>query len=574
MSLVEKANQAYYNEKESLLTDTEFDLLADNGLEMTNFRNKTNHYQPMGSLKKIKDEKSFSKWYPEDAIVSCTPKLDGNSIELVVTKGVITKAITRGDGFIGNDVTDKIKFCNIKHVPYIGNPLYSLKCEAIIPKKYQKDYAKHLRNVAGGIINRKTPVVDELKKIDIIPFTELDAKILSGITYAKLEENYAEAKEQFPYDIDGIVLELVQHVHPEKDELLPENIMALKFNKEGIDAVIGDIQWNLGKHSRLTPVLILKEAVEIDGTNVQRVSASNWSLLNEAGLGIGAKIQVIKSGDIIPFVSKVIQKSDDIIYAQCPICSTTGVLNESEVQMICPNSFCKGKELIKLQHIFQVFDLDYISDSTVERLYDAGIDTLEQIFALSEIDLMLIDGFGERKSANIIAKLNNIVLTEAKVLKCAMVQGISESNGQKIIDHYGDISTFLNSRDNKDIDYTCIKGIGEVMSETINANFHLFISTFLSLRDKIIIFQIKKTKLDPTAANLNIVFTGKCTRFSRKELTDVLESKGFTVQKAINKETNILLVADTNSESGKTKKAKSLDVEIKGYDAFFAKVKI
>ena len=569
MSLIEKANEAYYNKEEKILTDQEFDLLEENGLGIVNFRNKVDHFQPMGSLKKIKTEEQFNKWCPKHAEISITPKLDGNSVEIIIVDGKFAQAITRGNGFVGNDISDKVVHCNIMHEVIPGEKHYSIKCEAIMKKEFQKDYDKNIRNVVAGLLNKKTPIPEELAKIDIIPFMELDNLLAIEMTYEELADGYEEKKEHYEYEIDGLVIELYNHIYEEKKELLPANSMALKFNKTGVLAEIGDIEWGLGKHAKLTPVLLLKEAVEIDGTMVKRVSASNWSLLVAAGLGIGAIIRVIKSGDIIPFVSEVVERSDDIIYPQCPVCSTTGIMNESEVQMICPNPDCAGKDLIKLQHIFKTFDLEYVSDRTVEKLYENGVRDLDSFFKLTRGHICGLPGFGMSKASNIVHKLKNVTLNEAQVLKCAMVQGISESNGQKIIDHYGDILHFFGSIG---LDHTVIKGIGDTMSETINENGIKFLEIYSQLKKYITITKKEIKKNIPEI--LNIVFTGTCRRFGRKELTIVLESNNYNVQKAINKITDILLVADPNSNSGKIQKATKLGVKIKSYEDFFKENKI
>jgi len=572
-NLVNLANDAYYNSEEKIISDSEFNLLSDHGLETTNFRNKVEHHQLMGSLKKIKTEKDYLKWVSCDACMSgkakMTPKLDGNSIELVYDKGNLIQAITRGDGFVGNDVTNKIIHCNVPLTISI-NEKVSIKCEAIMKKEHQKDYDKNIRNVVAGVLNRKSIIKEELNKIDIIAFEDLDYVMINSksIQYDKIEAMFDENKTEFGYEIDGLVLELEDHIHEETNPLIPANIIALKFNKEGVNAEIGDIEWSLGKHSKLTPVIILKEGVDIDGTTVRRVSASNWSLLLEAGLGIGAKIQVIKSGDIIPFISKVVQKSDDHIYPNCPVCGHSAELNESEVQMICDNPSCKGKALVKLQHVFSVFDLDYISDSTIETLYNYGLDDLSDLFELTVSDFDNIQGFGDSKSNNFVSKLKTVILNEAQVLKCAMVQGISESNGQKFIDHYGSIIKFIKSRGQ---DHTVIDGIGYKMTDIINMNMDEFISMFNVLKKYITITSNEIKIIDEEKPN--IVFTGKCKynniHYNRTELTDILEDKNFNVQTGINKDTNILLVADINSSSSKTIKAHKLGIKIISYDDFF-----
>lgn len=573
--LVKEANKAYYDTDEKIITDSEFDLLADNGLEMDavsqtiNFRKKVDHFQPMGSLKKIKTEKDYLNFCPEGTEIKISPKLDGNSIELIVVDGKFAQAITRGNGFIGNDVSDKVQHCNIIHNVIPDQKHYSLKCEAIMKKEYQKDYDRNIRNVVAGLLNRKTAKPEELAKIDIIPFIDLDFTKTKHLSYNHLENGYAKKKEAFPYDIDGIVVEIINPIHEEKDELLPENIKALKFNKEGVDAEIGKIEWGLGKHAKLTPVIVLKEAVEIDGTMVQRVTASNWSLLVAAGLGVGAKVQVIKSGDIIPYISKVVKKSGIITVPECPVCGSIGELNKSKIQMICSNPDCKGKNLIKLQHIFKVFDLDYISDATVKNLYEKGfVRTIDHFFRLTKGEICGIPGFGVSKATNIVHKLKNVELTEAQVLKCAMIQGISESNGQRIIDFFGSIENFLYQEVDFAYNYSDIDGFADKTGQTIIDNHQKFVDTYETLKKYITIKSNKKIQKNEEAPK--IVFTGKCEKYNRKELTNILKDQGYDVQKNINKQTQVLLLADINSSSSKAKKARDMGITILTYDGFFS----
>ena len=567
MGIQEQANDAYYNSDEKIITDHEFDLLADTGMEIANFRNKVDHFQPMGSLKKIKTEDEFEKWRGGKSFIS-TPKLDGNSIELVYKNGKLVQAITRGDGFVGNDVTDKIHHCNVLHIPKTLAD-HSVKTEALMPKRHQQYYEKNIRNVVSGTLNRKTIDKETLNKIDVVPFNNLDVFTFNpSCSYRMFENRFNELKENYVYEIDGLVLEMDSPAYEETDKLLPANIIALKFNKEGVDAEVGSIEWNLGKHSRLTPVLILKEKVEIDGTMVGRVSASNYGLLKETGLNVGAKVQVIKSGDIIPFISKVISKSKQhLMFPKCPICNFECSIDENEVHALCSNPNCRGKELVKLQHVFSVFDLEYISDSTIDKLYSSGYKNLLSYFCAKVNDISGLSGFGDRKANNIVSKLSNVKITEAQAIKCAMVQGISESSGQKLIDHFGSIDNFIETATETTIEN--IAGFGGIMAKVVSENIYVFKDMYQELMQCGVTIVVAKEEFEPTKDN--IVFTGTCPTMGRKELTAKLTEMGYNIQKSINKDTDILLTNDTDSVSAKTTKAKKHGTRIINYLDFFNK---
>jgi len=562
--LTEIANEEYYSTGEPILRDQEYDLLADHGMEIKNFRNKAKHYQPMGSLNKIKTREEYEKWLPKGAKVRVTPKLDGNSIELIIdASGEIVQAITRGDGYEGSDITDKIHYCNIGDLPENIKclPFCSIPCEAIIPKKFQKDYEKNIRNVAAGILGREQVVRDELIKIDVIPFSSLPT--VDYTSYDELEKFFQYLKNGYDYEIDGLVVELVDKPYNETDPLLPANKAALKFNKEGVNARVGSIEWNLGKHGRLTPVIILETPVEIDFTTVSRVSASNYGIVKAAGLGICAEIKVIKSGDIIPYITEVLNPSDAIPTVFCPNCSTMGTVSANGVHMECIP--CKEDGLTLLQHCFGVFDLEFVSKSTIETLYSYGYMTLEHIFMISESELVKMDGIGKSKARNILSKMKNITLTEAQVLECAMVQGLGNKQCQKLIDYFGTIQDFLDNEINTQNNIILIDGFGDVLSQTVIDNMPKFRKMYNVLSRYC---KIKTKELTMASNGYNIVCTGKCDMYGRKELTKKLEEMGHTVDSSVTKNTTLLLTDDPNSNSGKTKKAKDLGIEIKTYEEF------
>jgi DNA ligase (NAD+) len=563
-NILDAANDAYYNKDEKVITDTEFDLISDDGLEIKNFRVKTEHEQPMGSLKKLKTQEAMEKFVGRDAY-SVTPKLDGNSIELVYEDGVIIKAITRGDGFFGNDVTDKIEFCNIMDPAPREKGIVSRKCEAIMPKDMQCQYEKNIRNVVSGMLNRKTVDEMELSRVDVVCFAEMTHVVMGYMSYDELEERFQEMKENYYYEIDGFVLKMTMPKYEETDELLPANIQALKFNKEGVDAEVGYVEWNLGKHGKLTPVLVLKDAVEIDGAMIQRVSASNWGLLEAAGLGKGAKVQVIKSGDIIPFISKVLEKSPfELEQPYCPDCSFDTEVSDNGIHCSCVNPECDSLAVIKLKHIFRLLDLEFISTSTVEALYDNGYENLAQMCSATVEEISALPRFGTSKANNIVSKLNSVELTEWQVLNCAMVKGVASSQSKRLIEEFGSLEGFFKNAAQTKIE--AIEGMGSIMSEQIVNNLTTFIK--MSEELKAVGFTIIEPKVE-AETSLNVVCTGTCSQYGRKELVTVLEANGIKMQKAINKDTDILLTGDVNSTGSKMVKAKKLGVKIQSYNEFF-----
>jgi DNA ligase (NAD+) len=563
--LKEIANEQYYNTGSPILTDEEFNLISDHGLETRNFRNKANHHSPMGSLKKIKTEDDFYKWAKDNTVFKVTPKLDGNSIEVILNKnGNIIQCITRGNGYEGNDVTNNIKYCDTSALGSLklDKDINSVKCEAIMPKKHQIDYEKNIRNVASGLINRKEAIPNELAKIHIVPFETLAKVIYYSIPdYLELESNFRYYKNNYEYEIDGLVVEC-DGDYSNDNELLPDNIIALKFNKDGELATVSYIEWSLGKHGILYPVVILDEPVDIDGTTVSRVSASNYGIVKTAGLGIGAQVKVIKSGDIIPQIKEVIGRSDILPPVFCPVCQSIPEVDENGVHLVCKN--CTHNDLTLLKHIFKVFNVDYISDATIENLYANGFKLIHDYFEAEVEDISSIDGFGKKTAEYIFYMLNTIELTEAQVLECAMVKGMGNKQCQKLIDYFGSIENFL-ACENLETSLSPLEGFAEKSIANIITNRNRFKTMFETLSRYCKIKKVDKTN----QTKGNIVFTGKCDKYNRKELTQYLEEQGWKIQSSVNKETNLLLTDNPNSSTSKTKKAKLLGIEIKSYDEFF-----
>jgi DNA ligase (NAD+) len=564
-NLKQIANEQYYNGDSPILTDEEFNLISDHGLDTRNFRNKANHHSPMGSLKKVKTEDDFYKWAKSNTVFSVTPKLDGNSIEVILNKnGNIIQAITRGNGYEGNDVTDNIKHCDTSALGFLEltSDINSVKCEAIMPKVCQADYEKNVRNVVSGLINRKEAIPNELAKIHVVPFETL-AKVVYYSTpdYLELESNFRYYKNNHEYEIDGLVVE-GNGDYSNDNELLPDNIIALKFNKEGELATVGNIEWSLGKHGILYPVIILDEPVDIDGTTVSRVSASNYGIVKTAGLGIGAQVKVIKSGDIIPFVHTVVEQSYILPPVFCPNCKSISEVDENGVHLVCKN--CVHNDLTLLKHIFKVFDLDYISDSTIEKLYVNGFKLIDDYFEAEVEDIEIIDGFGKKTAEYIFYMLNTVELTEAQILECAMIKGMGNKQCQKLIDHFGSIENFLACED-LETSLAPLEGFAEKSITNIVTNRNRFKAMFETLSYFCTIKTVDKTN----QTKGNIVFTGKCDKYNRKQLTQHLEEQGWKIQSSVNKDTNLLLTDNPDSGTSKTKKAKSLGVEIKSYEQFF-----
>lgn len=600
--LIEKANQAYYEDGEPILTDQEFDLLSDNGLSQDgrNFRKKVDHVIPMGSLSKLKTQADVEKWVADRELFVAMPKLDGNSIALSYRDGKLVRAATRGNGASGNDITGHVQMTNVpKQIPLKGD--IEVRAEAIMKKAHQESFEKNIRNVVAGVLGAKDKREELLSLIDVVAFDIVgegieswDEKMaalkklpaqnvvpfyvnapgkasrlpwMGEEIYRFAEGLYKGYREVGDYQIDGVVvlkLEAFDTPIPEQGELIPKNKVAVKFGTEGAVGTVGEIEWNLGKHGRLTPVLVLEAPVVLDGTNVQRISASNYSLLKEAGLGPGAVVEVVKSGDIIPFVKNVITPCfDGLELPACPACQEQSTLSDSGVNALCEHPECTGAGLVTLQRIFPLFGLEFISDATLKSFYDAGHTSLEAIFSLSAEQIAALDGFGEKSAAYIVDSLGKIEMAEELVIKAAGLPGIGERKGRMLLDHYGSIAALVQSvRESAMAD---IPNFGPVQTRMISERIEEIAemaSRLAALGVQIIAHEKNE------AASIKVCCTGTCPGYTRDELKALLAERGCEMIKDVSKDCQLLLCADPTAESSKLKKARKNGVEIMGYAQF------
>jgi DNA ligase (NAD+) len=594
-SLVQQANMAY-DTGEPILTDQEFDLLADNGLDLDsrNFRTKVEHTIPMGSLDKIKTVDDLARWLRNysNAILIVMPKLDGSSISLSYKNGELTRAVTRGDGAYGNLITDNIMETNA--IKAVCGPDMEVRAEALIPKRYATQYDKNLRNTVAGMINAKD-TRPELAQVDlvifdifgpqfetweqkrqalnllpkVVPYHEINAMPAPEL-YALLESLYNTwSSPAFAYAIDGLVVHAIfDPARPlPAPQLIPEDKVAIKFKDESKSAIVADIEWTQGMHGKLAPVLVLADGgVELDGTQVQRVSASNYSLLRAAGLGQGAKIQVIKSNQIIPFVSAIDEPSLMGIefLPVCPDCGERSTWNASHVDAICANQDCPGKANVEIVRILEIFGIEFTSDTTVAKLTAAGYNTLEKLFAMSIDEMAAIPGFGKSSATYFVTKLHSASISEAKAFKAVGLKGLGERMGVTLLDHYGSLSAMIQSVQSRGLD--SISGFGGIHKAKIEAN----LEAIIQMRDRLIALGVKIIPHQKALAGLTTVCaTGTCPGYARGDLNALLTRLGYEPVSDVNKDCKLLLCEDPLSGSSKLKKAAKLGISVQSYRKFF-----
>ena len=583
---IKDASDAYYND-DQIIEDEEFDQLVERLRELDPenpiFKEigapirkdvvKVKLPFHMGSLDKIKpNTREFDLWFERhNSPYFITQKLDGIS-GLVEYKEEEIKIYTRGDGKYGQDISflkDHLRLPKIKkNVAVRGE--FIMKKE-VFEKKYSKDYPK-ARSVVSGVINSKTPSKDILKDIDFLvyelvfpegykwskQFETLEKMKFSVPDFFKrrvldvfeLENQLSYMKKTSHYEIDGLVVSEDKNFERKKSGN-PDYSVAFKVNSEGITTVVEEVIWNPSKYGVLVPKIKISPVI-IDGDKVTYATAFNAKYILENKIGKGTKIKIVKSGDVIPYISKIIKSTEpefpDLVYHW----NETGVDITLDSQE--GNSEINTKRLL---NFFTTLKIENVNIGVVKKLYENGFDTTEKIFKMSIEDFMTLPAVKE-KSANKIFNSIHKILDNPVRLERVMASSLAFGNGfgEKklgiIVEAYPDIlKRKLNTNDIIKLD-----GFSEKTASLFIRNLPEFLK-FLK-KNQYFNFSEKEKKKGEI-----IVFSG----FRDKELEERILSRGGEIGNSVTSKTNLLIVKD-DKETSKTKKAKELKIKIIDLETF------
>jgi DNA ligase (NAD+) len=461
------AKQSYY-EGESIISDFEFDLLEDElkavGSQVTkivgsqNLKDaKFNHASPMLSLNKIQVQRNqplpienFLSWFSANcpkgllnALLESSPKFDGSSCNLIYEGGKLNWALTRGDKEKGQNIIDKMRLI-VPPTIDIKNKV-EIRGEVVIPvdtfnKKYSHIY-KNPRNFVAGILGR-----DEISEsiIKDFHFVAFETRIHTASDYYHhpqnirflRENNFTVSPEIFtfkpeefqstyermlhfrentsPYQLDGFVIKFNESIrsHIGETDYAPKWAVAIKFPPKESITTIKEIQWSPGLSGEFTPIALL-EPIDLDGTTVSNVNLHNYGNVIRQGLFPGAEVIIVKSGDIIPIVQKVITPVFDDIQKHIPTSCTTPdckIEVEGKIHLVCTNPNCTSKLINKLSHGIGTFNFRNVAGSTIKKLYAAGITTILDVFdntKFNEENLIKSSQFKKGRQLEILMESRN-----------------------------------------------------------------------------------------------------------------------------------------------------------------------
>ena len=625
--LVDRLNEAskyYYQYSSPIMTDYEYDKLYDELVnlekvtkttlsdsptinvetEVSNTLEKVEHPSPMLSLaktKSISDLISFIK--DKDGLLSW--KLDGLTIVLTYNNGFLVSGVTRGNGIIGEVVTENVKtFKNIPlKIDYKGKLV--VRGEAII--KYsdfnkmndEKDDVqyKNPRNLCSGSVRQLDSSITASRSVNIIIFALIESDEISfktkeeeydwldtlgfetvqrvKVSKENMETTVLEYKEKIKtYDIpsDGLVLtfnDVEYGLSLGMTAKYPRHSIAFKWKDETVETKLLSVDWMASRTGLINPVAVF-EPVEIEGTTVSRASLHNISIMEGLKLGIGDTIEVFKANMIIPQVANNLTKSNSIsIPKTCYVCGGESTIKEINniKYLYCENMFCPAK-LIKRLSLFtsrNAMNIDGISDQILSKLISEGmLKEYSDIYHLEKYKEKIInyEGFGEKSYNNMISSIEKS--RDVKLSNFIYALGIAEigvSRAKLICSNY---NNDINKLRNLTVDeLSIIDGVGSVIAEEWVSAFsnNEFINEFDNILKEVRF--IDKVSKNNKLNDLTFVITGSINSFNnRDEMIEYIESFSGKVVTSISSKVNYLINNDINSTSTKNTKAKELGIKI------------
>lgn len=628
VEILNKAAKSYYVDAVEIMPNIEYDKLYDELLELEKETNvvlsnsptqnvgyeiagelpKKAHESPMLSLDKTKSVEDLREWLGDNkALLSW--KMDGLTVVLTYRDGELAEAVTRGNGTIGEVITNNAK--NFQNIPlkieFKGELI--LRGEAIIKysdfKKINdaiEDAAakyKNPRNLCSGSVRQLNPAVTKSRmvycnifnvvKADGVDFENSKAKQFEWVKnegFDVVEYKFTDSKSiaddiaEFESKIesndipsDGLVLLLDDIALGERlgsTSKFPRNAMAFKWSDERQITKLKYIEWSPSRTGLINPVAVF-EPVELEGTTVSRASLHNVSIFEDLMLGVGDEISVYKANMIIPQVYENLTKSNtEKVPDTCPACGSHASIkqdNESKV-LLCTNPDCQIKHIKQyaLMASRDALNIDGLSESTLEKFLSKGfIKNDSDIFKLDRYkdEIVNMEGFGKRSYEKLMAALEEAKHTNvARFLYSLGINGIGSANAKMIAKYFdNDIDKIITAGKDELLE---IEGIGEVLANSIVEFFKdsKNIENVKSLRE-ILIFEAEESAGSDSFAGKVFVITGSLEHFTnRNELKELIENNGGKVSGSVSSKTNFLINNDTASNSSKNKKAKELGVEI------------
>lgn len=631
---IEKHNHSYYVLDNPTISDYDYDMLmqklkkieaenpalvTDNsptqrvgGTALTTFE-KVEHIVQMGSLQDVFSTQAVSEFDAKvresvKPLYVVEPKIDGLSVSLEYTDGVFVRGSTRGDGFVGEDITANLR--TIKSIPLRlkqAVPFLEVRGEVYMPKKsflrlieQQEENgeqpAKNPRNAAAGSLRQKNSAITAERNLDIFVFNiqriegveitshKQSLEFLSQIGFktiqdyevtdniekviAKIEKIGAE-RNALSYDIDGAVVKVDDYAQREilgKTAKVPKWAVAFKYPPEEKQTKLLDIEINVGRTGALTPVAVF-EPIQLAGTTVSRATLHNQDIINELGVNTGDIIIVRKAGEIIPEVVRVekhdAQNGTFEIPHICPVCNSPAKRDNDEAVIRCTNVDCPAQLLRHIEHFASrnAMNIDGLGEAVVRALVENGlIKGVADLYALDFQDLLSLPNFKDKSANNLLSAIEKSKENQADRLVFALgIKGIGQRSATLLCEKFPEIQQIMDAEESEIAE---IENFGDILAQNVYAAMHepSQIALIQRLRGYGVNMTYRTKKKSALFDRLTFVLTGTLPTMTREQAKNIIETLGGKCSGSVSKKTDYVLAGE---EAGsKLTKAQELGVNI------------
>ncbi len=632
--LLNDAARAYYQEDREIMSNYQYDALYDEllaleeetsiqlsdsptanvGYEAVSELPRETHESPMLSLDKTKDVESLRSFIGSQRCL-LSWKMDGLTIVLTYQDGSLAKAVTRGNGIVGEVITGNArKFSNIPlRIPFRGELI--LRGEAIITysdfnrinDEIEDTDAKYKnpRNLCSGSVRQLNNEITAARNVQFYAFTLVRAedmdfenshekellwlssqgfqiveyRIVTDRTLDEAMAYFARQITENDFPSDGLVALYDDIAYGEalgSTAKFPRNSFAFKWADETQETTLREVEWSASRTGLINPVAVF-DPVELEGTTVSRASVHNVSIVRELALGIGDRITVYKANMIIPQIAENLTRSNTLeIPARCPVCQQPTLIrreNEAEV-LYCTNGRCPAKK-IKAFTLFvsrDAMNIDGLSEATLEKLIAKGF--LHDFGDLYELDryeeeILQMEGFQEKSFRNLINSIEKSRKTTLpRLLYSLGILNVGLANAKLICQAFSNDLDRIRSAGREEISQ--IEGIGPVIAGSVADYFadeenERMLDHLLFYLD----IEQEEQEQEQSLAGLTFVITGSVTHFAnRAALKELIESRGGKVTGSVTSKTNYLINNDAASSSSKNRTARELGIPVITEEAF------
>jgi DNA ligase (NAD+) len=618
-SLIRYHANLYYNQAKPEITDAEYDAFVDElrQLEPDNpvllevgstpsYGRKVTHSSPMGSLDKETDSTGVTSWFTKNSSkgskIAITPKIDGTSLRINYENGRIVEAATRGNGTIGQDVTDNVKM--IASIPKtLKGFMGELRGEIYMKKSVFATLANsgvrvfaNPRNAAAGSLMNKDPqetakrnldlLVYDIKMSNRVPFKSESEKRawmtvhLPGIELVEMQvcdiaefHTHALAWEvrrpTLDYEIDGLVIALDSIEEQEEagfNGFNPKGKIAYKFKPEQKTARVVGIDWQVGRTGRLTPMARIEPTL-VAGSTISNITLHNSARVAELNIAVGDEVLIEKAGDIIPQVVRVTDKKGSISASQnpskCPVCD--GDTENDGTNLWCRNSMCPAQLERRILHYIKTLEVMGVGSGTIQGLCRAGyVKDIPDLYTVTLDQIKAVTG-GEGSARNVMeAILAKSEIPLAVFLDSLGIDGLGTTTSKLVAKKFKKLQWFRGTVPSGVLraeDFQDIEGIGSLTANKIVDGLKAMWTTIETLSKVIDIVDV--VEATGNLKGKSFCLTGAMSK-PRKEIEKAIEAAGGEVKSSVCRGLTYLVQADENSTSSKSEKAKSLGTLILG----------